>query len=155
MGPIYAGLFFLNTGLLIVAYSRALWYRAGWRLMLLAGAVAKGVGLALQLAWISVILQYDAWKAAALQVSVMLGAMGSVVNRLAGRVVWGKPSMGAIQAGLAVVVTLHSLYHVMFTLLTIAILLKKLGAELEREPPDVPGVKWLLRKSTPRKERYR
>lgn len=155
MGPIYAGLFFLNTGLLTIAYSRALWYRAGWKVALLAGSVAKGVGLALQLAWVSVILRYNAWKAAALQVTIMLRFFGKVVNKIAGRVVCGEPGVKTVQVGLSVVVALHSFYHVMFTLITIALLLKKLGPQLVREPPEVPGVSWLLKRSSPKEDRYR
>lgn len=148
MGPLYAGLYFLNTGLLILVYSRALWYRWGWKLTLLGGGLAKGVGLALQLGWISVILRYNAWKAAALQVTAMLTFMGNIANKVLGRAVFGEPGMSAVQAGLSVVVALHSFYHVFFTLLFMSILLTRLRAHLVREPPDVPGVEWLLKRAT-------
>lgn len=148
MGPLYAGLYFLNTGLLVMVYARALWYRWDWKWTLLGGGVAKGVGLALQLAWVSVILRYNAWKAASIQVTAMLRFMGIFFNKIVRRSVFGEPGMAAVQTGLSVVVALHSFYHVFFTLVFISILLTRLRAKLVREPPAVPGVAWFLKRAS-------
>lgn len=155
LGPIYAGFFFLNTGLLTITYSRVLWYNMGWKVALFAGGIAKGIGLALQLAWVSVILRYNAWKAAALQVTLMLRFFGNVINKIAGKAICGEPGVKAVQGGLSVIVALHSFYHVLFTLIVIAILLKKVEHELVRKPPEVPGLRWMLKKATPRENGYR
>lgn len=156
LGPLFAQSYFLNTGLLASTYARCLWYRWSFWPTLLAGATAKAVGLVTQLAWVSIMLRYSAWDAVTIQVTQMIAGLCTLVNRLCGRIVWATPGLGAVQIGVAVVVALHSLYLVFFTLLTSALFLKGIQRQhrIARAPPEVPGLRWLLRRAKGPPERY-
>lgn len=155
MGPLYAILYFLNTGLLVWTYSRALWYSWPWFPTLVAGAAAKCLGLVAQFMWISVILRYDAWKAVTFQIQGLLTASAALITRLIPKMALSAPSALHIQIAVAFVLILHSFYHVFFTQFITSLMLLRVSAdvELKRHPPPLPLLSWIIRKS--RKSRKR
>lgn len=149
VGPFYAKAFVLNSGLLAAAYARGLWYRWPFAGLLMAGACAKMVGLFLGLKWSSLILGFDAWSVVTEQTKALLGAIIAAINWLARRQLLSPPGLGAVRSAVAAVLALHSLYHVFCTLLVATLFLRLAAKEgrLERPPPNVPGLEWLIQRS--------
>lgn len=156
MGPLYAQGYLFNSGLLTWTYARCLWWRWSFGPTLAAGAFAKGIGLMIQLAWASVVLRYNAWIAVTFQVRQMIEALCGIVNKVFGRSVWASPGFRQVQIGIVIVVALHSVYHVFFTLVSSSILLKSIEGRhrIARRPPDVPGVKWLIKRARDSPKRH-
>lgn len=144
VGPFFAVTYLLNTGLLTAVYSGAIWFRLGWRGTLLSGAAAKAVGLCLQLLFITPILRHNAWKAVTEQVTLILENLIKLLNFVG--ISFTAPSIGAVQIAIIVVIALHSIYHVFFTLLMANIFLRRIGEEVElkRSPPSMPLVDALI-----------
>ncbi|PXF47625.1 hypothetical protein BWQ96_02604 [Gracilariopsis chorda] len=145
VGPFFAVTYLLNTGLLTAVYARAIWFRLGWRATLLSGAAAKAVGLCLQLLFITPILRYNAWKAVTEQVTLLLENSIKLLKFVG--ISLTAPSIGAVQIAIIIVIVLHCIYHVFFTLLMANIFLRRIEEEVElkRSPPSMPFVDALIR----------
>lgn len=154
VGPFYAKSFVLNSALLAATYARGLWYGWPFWALLLAGACAKAMGLLIGLKWMSLILRYDAWVVVTQQTSGLLHAVVRGVNWVARRKLLHAPGMTAVKWGVGAVVVLHAVYHVFCTLLVATLLLRAAVKEgrLERVPPRVPGLEWLIQRSSRSKE---
>lgn len=136
MGPLYCILYFLNTGIMAMVFSRALYHRWHWLPGVLAGGVAKGVGLALQFTWMSGIIRYNSWTMIAEQVKIMVESImraGYAIARAKSPPVL---ALGHVQVAIGVVLVLHSILHVLFTYLTSTMLLDRIGDDikLKRKP---------------------
>lgn len=153
MGPIYAQLYFFNSGLLTLAYTRALWYRLPWRATLALGALAKAVGLALNLAWLSVVFRYNSWTLLTNQVRSLLVTTLGLISKLPLMPVLAHPSMMQVQLGIIMLIVIHSLYHVFCTLLISALMLIKVSenVDLVRMPTELPFIIRLLRRKARRR----
>lgn len=149
VGPIYAQLFFLNSGLLILAYSYTLHLNWPFLPVLLSGAAAKALGLILNLKWVSFILKHNSWKYLTEQTRALLVSISNFINWITKSSALSAPSLPAIQIGIITIITLHSLYHVFCTLLVSSLFLRKLSQQgrLKKVPPRVPGLEWLLQRS--------
>eukprot|EP00177_Eucheuma_denticulatum_P004464 GFKZ01008111.1.p1 GENE.GFKZ01008111.1~~GFKZ01008111.1.p1 ORF type:complete len:361 (-),score=24.06 GFKZ01008111.1:2032-3009(-) len=149
VGPIYAQLFFLNSGLLILAYSYTLHLNWTFLPVLLAGAAAKAIGLFLNVKWVSFILKHNSWKYLTEQTRALLISISNFINWITRSSALSAPSLSAIQIGIVTIITLHSLYHVFCTLLVTSLFLRKLSQQgrLKKVPPQVPGMEWLIKRS--------
>lgn len=147
VGPLYCFIFFLNTGLLTLAYARALWHRWPWWVGLLAGGFAKSLGLWVQLSFMGKILEINAWEAVGIQVTASLTAVCTLLGKVG--LVINPPGMRAVQIGIGVIVGLHSFYHVFFAQLCSTLILRRVAEteKLSRVPPDMPLVRRLLNRA--------
>lgn len=149
VGPFYAKAFVLNSALLAATYARGVYYGWPFCALLLAGACAKAVGLLIGVKWMSLILRYDAWAVLTEQTRGLLGAMAHAVNWVARRELLHAPGLAAVRWAVGVVMALHALYHVFCTLVVASLLMRAAVKEgrLERVPPRVPGLEWLIERS--------
>lgn len=139
LGPMYAKFYLLNSGLLTATYARTLWWRWSFGATLLAGAAAKGLGLTLQLGWVSIILRHNAWTAVTEQVTSMVGNIFGLVNRIGGRTILGTPGASQIQVAIAIIIVFHSVYLVFLTQLSSVMLLQSVGPHQRlARTPKVP-----------------
>lgn len=145
MGPLYCVLFFLNTGLLGLTFTRAFWYQWPPAAALLAGAIAKCTGLVLQLSMTSKILRYDAWQIITHQVKGLIDGVVGLVSKLVGQpgAAAGIP-LQRVQVVVAVVLGLHSAYHVLFTHMTSSMILERASTvnSLKRTPILIAPLRW-------------
>lgn len=142
MGPLYAGLYLLNTGIMALMLSYALYKRWPWLPTVVSSGVAKGVGLALQFTALSPILRENSWDFVALQVKVLvdkfLGTIWWVLRRQSET---PTPSVLYIRYAVAIVLILHSIIHVLFTWLSATMVLDRVGESLPMEQKvRLPGV---------------
>lgn len=149
MGPLYSKIYFMNSGLLTMAYSRALWYRFTWLQSLLFGAIAKAIGVWLSFVWAGFIFRENSWVLFTSQVTLMLQGLLMLIGKVIPTAANMKVSMGAVQVGVIVIIGLYSLYHVFCTLIVCTLLLVKVKerVELAREPRDMPFILMILRKA--------
>lgn len=148
MGPMYTQFYIFNTGLLTFTYTRTLWWKWPWWACLLAGGLAKAIGLTVNMAWASFVFETNVWKFLAFQIRTMLEGMFAVISKLPFVPKLPTPTLMQVKVGIAAVIALHSLYHVFCTLFLSALLLVRVSedAKLARVPSGVPFVSRLLRK---------
>lgn len=148
MGPMFAQLYFFNTGLLTFTYTRALWWRWPWWACLTAGGLAKAIGLAINMGWASYVFETNVWLFLAFQIRSMMEGMFVLLSKLPLVPKLATPSLLQVKFGVAAIVALHSLYHVFCTLFLSALLLVRVSenAELARVPSGMPFVARLVRK---------
>lgn len=153
VGPLYAVLYMLNSGLLAWVYAKGVC--DGWRFwkLLLGGGIAKGIGLTLMLKLTGSILKYDVWKAVTLQTKLMLEGMVRAIMWLLRRKGEFVVSLGMVHWGVGAVIVLHSVYHVFCTLVMATLFLRdqKMRGELEKTPPTIPGLEYLIERSSRRR----
>lgn len=149
MGPMYAFQYMFNSGLLTYTYARALWYGWSWPVSLLAGSLAKAIGICCTLVSASFMLRNNAWALITDQVTGMLTGMLVLANKLPFIAIAGKPTERAVAIALATVVSLHSIYHVLCTLFICALVLIRVSerAHLARVPKEMPFIYRLLRRT--------
>jgi Predicted membrane protein (DUF2232) len=148
MGPLYGLTFTLNSGLLALALGNALWFQWHWGAAILAGCFAKFVGLMLNVSWTSALLRYNTWKLVGEQVKGIIDRVGGLAYRMFrdGAVFQG-PTMYQVKLGVAVLLALHSLFHVVLTHMSVTMILDRLydqGA-MARAPRMVPWLNFLKR----------
>lgn len=142
MGPFYAGLYFLNTGIMALMLSYALFKRWSWLPTVVSAGIAKGIGLALQFTAMTPVLRENSWDFVAIQVKVL-------VDKLLGTIWWvlrrqsetPTPSVLYIRYAVAIVLVLHSIIHVLFTWLSATMVLDRVGESLKlKQKVRLPGV---------------
>ncbi len=155
MGPLYSILYFFNTGIMALVFSRVLWNRWHWLPSILAGGFAKGVGLAFQFTWMSGIVRYNAWTLIAEQVKILVD---TTVGGLFGILKITKvPSFTVrqIQIAVAIVLVLHSVLHVLFTYLASTMILDRVGESIKlKKKPRILRILKMLKESIQRQTRY-
>lgn len=148
MGPLYGLSFTLNSGLLALALGNAMWYQWHWVLAIFAGCFAKFVGLIVNVTWTSALLRYNTWKLVGEQVKGMIDQVGTLACRvLANGAVFQGPTKSQVQLGVAILVALHSLFHVLLTHMATSMVLDRLynQGSMARSPPLVPWLSFLKR----------
>lgn len=146
LGPLYGVLFALNSGLLIVALGNSLWYQWHWSLSLLAALAAKFVGFFLNVAWTSAMLQHDTWKLVGDQAKHLIDSAGNAICRvLGGGRSFNAPTILQVRIGIAFILFLHSLIHVLCTHLSATMILDRLYDQRKtaRPPRLVPFLRWV------------
>lgn len=148
VGPLFGVLYFFNTGLLTLAFSRALWYGFPWWGTLLLGSFAKAVGVVLQIYYVKGILHHNPFVAATEQITNLLTSMCKIFSGL-GIGTMAAPSLNTVQIMLGGLIAFHSLYHVFCTQILSSLFLIKIGEhnELARKPNAMPLVRFLVRRS--------
>lgn len=149
LGPFSSFVYFCNTGILTIAYTRCLWYRAPWQVTLLVGGFAKALGLYIQIRWVSLVLQYNSWKLIGEQVLDLVTGSVAMLNKLPFFNIVVNLQVSQIQTTILIVLILHSIYHVFFTqVLSDLIIYKAAETEkVERLPKTTPLVKFLLKRT--------
>lgn len=147
MGPMFTQFYIFNTGLLTFTYTRTLWWKWPWWACLLAGGLAKAIGLTVNMAWASFVFETNVWHFLAFQIRIMLEGMFAVLSKLPLVPKLATPTLMQVKIGIAAVIALHSLYHVFCTLFLSALLLVRVSedAKLARVPSGVPFVARLIR----------
>lgn len=146
VGPLYAILYLFNTGLLTLAYSRALCHSLSWKRTLVTASAAKGLGVCLQLLLISSVIGQNAWRAFGAQVTALLTSVVSLLARLG--IILPSPSVTPVYIAMVVVLVLHSVYHVFFTNLSTSLMLIKLSetTKMQHLPSPMPLVTFILKR---------
>jgi hypothetical protein len=145
MGPLYGILYGLNTGLLAFVLANAFWLQWNWALTILAGCGAKFIGLFLQLSWTSAMVQYDSWKMIGQQVKATIDGMGAAAFQLLGKGAFSGPSLRQVYVGVAALLAIHSLFHVLFVHLASTMVLDRMydAGQMKRRPKLVPFLDWI------------
>lgn len=146
MGPLFALTFGLNTGILSLALGTAMWYQWHWVFAILAGCAAKFVGLIINVSWTSAMLRTNTWQLVGEQVKTMIDTAGSVAFRLfRNGAAFQGPSHSQVQLGVALLVAIHSLFHVMLTHMSTTMILDRMYSQgiLARTPRLVPWISFL------------
>jgi len=142
MGPLYAGLYFMNTGIMALMLSYAMYKRWNWLPTVTSAGLAKGLGLALQFTAMTPILRVNSWDFVATQVKVL-------VDKLMRTIWWvlriqserPTPSVLSIRYAVATVLILHSIIHVVFTWLSATMVLDRVGESMKlKRKVRLPGV---------------
>lgn len=156
MGPLYAILYALNTGLMALVFSRALYWRWHWAPAAVAGGLAKGAGLALQFTWMSSIVRYNSWTLVAEQVKMMVeGILRAVcmVARKQAPVV----TVEGVKVAVGIVLVLHSVLHVLFTYVAATMILDRIAdsIKLKRRPRLLRVLEVLKKRAMEEQQRRR
>lgn len=151
MGPIYAVLFVLNSGLLTMAYSRGVAKGWSWSRTLAVGAIAEAVGLVFQVLIMNAILRVNSWSILFTSMSGMLTMMCSMLSRIPFVPTFGALSDMAIRIAMVVLIVFNSAYHVLCTLILSSLMLMKISEteKLKQMPLEVPFLRRLLNRSRP------
>ena len=149
LGPFNAFIYVFNTGLLTIAYARCLWYRTSWQVTLLVGGLVKAFGLYVQIRWLSLVLEYNAWKLVGEQVLELIQGSAVLLNKLPFFNIVVNLQVHQIQTTILIVLILHSIYHVFFTQVLSDLFIYKTAEteSVERLPKTTPLVKFLLRRT--------
>lgn len=146
MGPLFALTFALNTGILSLALGTAMWYQWHWMLAILGGCAAKFFGLIINLSWTSALLRRNTWQLIGDQVKTMIDTAGALAFRLfRNGAVFQGPSHSQVQLGVALLIVVHSLFHVVLTHMSSTMVLDRMYDQgiLARSPRLVPWVSFL------------
>lgn len=127
MGPYFGLQYMLSTGLLVVAFGNTMWHQCSWVVTIAAGCFAKFIGVVANITWTSAILRYNTWTLLSEQVSGTIDRIGAIFAKyVGGGATFSGPTAGQVSFGIGVIIALHSLFHVLFTHLSVTMILDRL-----------------------------
>ncbi len=158
MGPLFSVLYLLNTGIMALVMSRALYRQWGTPAVVATGGLAKGVGLGLQFTLMSGVIKENAWSFIGYQLQ-------DFIQKIVGMIWWitrrtgvaPSPTLFQIQCVVGAVLLFHSMLHVLCTYLSACMILDRVadsGVEFERRI-RLPGALEYAKKKLIETERSR
>lgn len=127
MGPLFSVLYLLNTGIMAMVLSRALWHQWPCLPTIIACGLAKGVGLSMQFTLMSPILRENSWQFVTTQVKLLVDVVLSGVYALLRRPTVPELSIAQVQYAVVVILVLHSVLQVFFTYLSSTMIVDHIG----------------------------